>query len=137
MNDRSRTIELKEIETVSHATSMLESTIIPKSFWLGGLKINVDFDNTMVKMKRCIGEANYSKQLIKLDPSVAPLQTLEQSFYHELVHWIFFVMGEEELRNNERVVDLFAQFLYQARMTEQALIVPASEAKEAGSQQGE
>jgi hypothetical protein len=125
MNDRSRRIESREIETSSHAATIVESTIIPSSFWLGGLKINVEFDDSLVRTKQCIGEARYSKQMITLDPSVAPLQMLEQSYCHELVHWIFYVMGEEELRNNERIVDLFAHFLYQARMTEKRLPIPA------------
>jgi len=114
MNNPSRKIEHIATQQAGHTDVHIVSSIIPSSFWLGGLKISVAFDDTMVKAKQVIGEARYAHQQIVLDRSVAPLQTVEQSFYHEMVHWIFYVMGEEDLRNNEKLVDLFAHFLYQA-----------------------
>ncbi|MDD2364538.1 MAG: hypothetical protein PHN84_00090 [Desulfuromonadaceae bacterium] len=118
MNNPSRKIDAATLQQSEQNDLHTPSSIIPTSFWLGGLKIDVVYDNTMVKTKQVIGEARYAYQQILLDPSVAPMQTVEQSFFHEMVHWIFYVMGEEELRNNEKLVDLFAHFLYQARVTE-------------------
>lgn len=121
MNDTSRKIEARELPATVNTPAHVDSAIIPSSFWLGGLKISVELDDTLIRSKSVIGEARYNKQQIVLDPSMAPLQMLEQCYYHELVHWIFYMMGEDELRNNEKLVDLFAHFLYQARMTEQRL----------------
>ena len=86
---------------------------IPKKFNLAGLTITVETDNTMIANKKIIGEARYNSQKITMDMEGACREMTEQSFLHELVHWIFYVMGEDKLRCNERVVDLFAQFLYQ------------------------
>lgn len=128
MQNLSRKVEAQGLQATDSADVLQpDSSIIPTSFWLGGLKIDVVYDNTMVKTKQVIGEARYAYQQILLDPSVAPKQTVEQSFFHEMVHWIFYVMGEEELRNNEKLVDLFAHFLYQARMTEQRAIPESSQ----------
>lgn len=128
MNNPSRKIENIATQQTEQTDAHIASSIIPASFWLGGLKIDVVFDETMVKAKQVIGEARYAQQQIHLDPSVAPLQTVEQSFCHELVHWIFYMMGEDDLRNNERIVDLFAHFLYQAQVTAK---FPATEATSA------
>ena len=117
MKNPFRKIENIALQQAVREYSQIESDIIPSSLWLGGLKIDVVYDDTLVKIKQLIGEAKYSEQKIFLDPSVAPLQTLEQSYIHELVHWILYMMGENELRSNERIVDLFAHFLYQARVT--------------------
>ena len=86
---------------------------IPKSFDLAGLTINVIEDNTMVANKHVIGEARYSSQQIIIDKEAASEDLTSQSFLHEATHWILYVMGEEELRNNEKFVDCFAQYWYQ------------------------
>jgi hypothetical protein len=110
---------------VPTAVADLHSRIVPKSFWLGGLKVDVRLDPTFVEQHNCLGQAIYAQQVIIIDPGAAPLQTTEQAFLHELVHWIFFVMGEHDLRNDERIVDCFAHFLYQALTTAKPLPSPA------------
>ena len=90
---------------------------IPKKFNLAGLTIKVKIEDDLVESKKCIGEARYSKQEIAIDTSAAPKELTEQSFYHELTHWILYMMGEEELRNNEKFVDIFAHFWYQFETT--------------------
>jgi hypothetical protein len=116
MHDTSRRIETTP-QTVTATATRFESTIIPSSFMLGGLTIEVVRDETMVRTKSLIGEARYNEQVIRIDTGAAPLQTVEQTFIHELVHWIFYLMNEDELRNNEKLVDLFSHFLYQALVT--------------------
>lgn len=92
---------------------------IPKSFKLCGLTINVVRDNTMVANKHCIGEARYAAQEILIDTEAASKELTEQSFLHELLHWCFYVLGEEELRDNERLVDTLAHLLYQYETTKE------------------
>ena len=137
MKNASRNIEPREIPSDVSVNYPVESAIIPTSFWLGGLKIDVVFDESLIKSKNIIGEARYCKQQILLDPSMAPLQMLEQSFMHELVHWIFYMMGEDEMRGNEKLVDLFAHFLYQAKMTEQKEITQTLSSDLSAELQGE
>ena len=122
MHDNSRRIDIPEAEATN---DVISSSLIPKSFMLGGLKINVQFDTNLSSKKKVIGEAHYAKQMIRLDPSIALVQSVEQAFLHELTHWIFYVMNEESLRNNEKIVDLFAHFLYQALTTAEPMVAAA------------
>ena len=87
---------------------------IPSQIELGGIVVTVELDTTLHQRKGMIGEARYAEQKIIIDPTVAAPETTEQAYFHELCHWILFVMNENELRNNERYVDMFAHLLYQA-----------------------
>jgi len=117
MHDANRRIDTASKQQSEVTVPPFRSTIVPKSFMLGGLKINVQLDDTLVNTKKVIGEARYAEQVVILDSSAAPRQTVEQAFIHELTHWIIYVMNEDELRNNEKLVDLFAHFMYQALVT--------------------
>ena len=86
--------------------------IIPTTFKLGGIEVSVVKNDALISDHGFIGLCHYTEQQIVFDPSVSP-DIAEQSFIHELVHWILYVMGEEELRKNEKFVEVFAQFLYQ------------------------
>jgi len=86
---------------------------IPKQFQLAGMTITTALDNTYIRTHSRIGEANYQFQKITIDPSAPNQESCEQAFYHELIHWILFVMNEDELRQNEKFVDVFGHFLYQ------------------------
>lgn len=137
MNDASRKMDIPFIQLTGNNGKPYESYIIPESFWLGGLQIDVNFDENLLKNRKILGEANYPAQKIILDSSLLKKQACEQNYYHELVHWILYVMNEDELRNNEKFVDVFATFLHQARVSEQRTSTPASETGTADSQQGE
>jgi peptidyl-tRNA hydrolase len=86
---------------------------IPQTFQLAGIKVNVVREDNLVDTRKCIGEARYSRQEIAIDTKSAPDNLTEQSFLHELVHWILYIMNEDEKRNNEQFVDTFAHLLYQ------------------------
>ena len=134
MSDNNRNIEAPELQAPGNSGKPFESAIIPKSFWLGGLQIDVNYDENLYKNKKIVGEARYPLQSIALDPSITKKQSIEQCYFHELTHWILYVMNEDELRSNEKFVDMFATFLYQARVTEQRFLIPD---ETADSNQGE
>ena len=118
MTDNNRNIEAQEGQVSGKTHKPFEPDIIPKSFWLGGLQIDVTYDENLYKNRKIVGEARYPSQSITLDSVVLNKQLTEQNYFHELTHWILYVMNEDELRNNEKFVDLFAHFLCQARVTE-------------------
>lgn len=89
--------------------------IIPKKFRLGGLDINV----VPEIMQGKTGEARYCYQEIALDVSKMHTQHLEQAFLHELIHWVLYMMYEDDMKNNEKFVDVFAHFLHQALTTQE------------------
>ena len=92
-------------------------TIIPKEFNLCGITITTEVADGLVDEHKVIGCASYTTQSILIDTKAAPKETLEQSFVHELVHWILFIMNREELRNDEVFVDIFAHLMYQYMKT--------------------
>jgi len=119
MNDNNRNVEAQQVQVPENGHQPFESTIIPKSFWLGGLQIDVSFDENLYKNRKIVGEARYPSQSITLDSVTLSKQLTEQNYFHELTHWILYMMNEDDLRNNEKFVDVFATFLHQARVTEQ------------------
>ena len=130
MQDTNRRIETPVKQNATQPSKTFRSSIVPKSFMLGGLRINVNFDDNMVNNRKIIGEARYAEQAVWLDPYAAPQQIVEQSYLHELTHWIFYIMNEDELRNNEKLVDLFAHLLYQALTSAEPLPEPSTESPE-------
>jgi len=117
MPNADKKIDLLSPEQKISTVEDFYSPRIPKSFQLGGLTINVQFQETISEKGLMLGVAEYVAQRIRLDPTFTHKQTVEQAYLHELVHWILFVMGESELRDNEKFVDIFAHFLYQATVT--------------------
>lgn len=138
MSDASRKYETPEGQaTCTNTSKTFESDIIPKSFWLGGLQIDVSYDENLCKNRKIVGEARYPSQSIVLDSAVMSKQLTEQNYFHELTHWILYMMNEDELRNNEKFVDVFATFLHQARVTEQRETSFKQKIDEVPSRQGE
>jgi hypothetical protein len=94
---------------------------IPSSFTLFGHTIAVEMHNNMQSEKDCVGESDYRAGVLRIQTNVAGsprLQTeVEQTFFHELIHFIFFYMHEDKLRLNEHIVDSLALLLHQALTT--------------------
>jgi len=92
---------------------------IPRNFKLAAIEIKVEHkDSITIDSCKACGMTDYANQKILLS-GIATQQVGEQTFIHELVHWILFMMGEHKLRNNEKFVDLFAHFLYQYEQTKE------------------
>lgn len=92
--------------------------MIPKSVKLAGMTIRVVFDKQLHKNKGIVAEARYTEQLIVIDSSVLTEEGMIQSYYHELMHHIFFILNEEALRNNEKLVDTIAHLIHQQAQSE-------------------
>jgi len=88
--------------------------ILPKSIRLAGFEVKIIQDETFEANSGKVGYCCYKTQTIVIDPSFGSEEAVKQILLHEIVHWILFVMGEQELRNNERFVDMFANFLHQS-----------------------
>jgi hypothetical protein len=83
-----------------------------------GLTITVNLQPGLYNERKIVGEAQYLRQTVALDPNIQVPTLVEHTFYHEKVHWILFAMGEDELRTNEKFVDMFAFLLHQADTTQ-------------------
>jgi hypothetical protein len=91
--------------------------LIPKEFFLAGIKVKVILDPTLHATRKIVGEARYPDQQILLDNKMLSGELLEQNFYHELIHWVLYVLNEDALRENEKLVDTIAYMLHQGLKT--------------------
>jgi hypothetical protein len=92
--------------------------MIPKRLTLAGLDIDITLDPKLYEIRKILGEAQYPQQNILLDDSgIMSKDTSDQNYFHELVHFILYVMSEDELRCNEKFVETFAYNLHQALKT--------------------
>jgi hypothetical protein len=87
---------------------------IPDRVWLGGIPVDIVRDETLAEREGILGKTEYVNQRIVIDPKRAPEESTQQSYIHELIHWILFLMHEHKLREKEAFVDIFATFLHQA-----------------------
>lgn len=87
---------------------------IPKSITLCGLDIEIELREGFCEETGMLGLADYKNIKIIIDPSVCPPQAVQQCLAHEICHFILWIMGEEDLRNNEKFVDMFGHLLFQA-----------------------
>jgi len=91
---------------------------LPQSFYLHGQKINIIMVDHIASENGSLGEARMTKNEIAIQQNSAgfkrPQTQVEQTFYHELVHFILHHMGQDELCGEEQFVDGFSQLLHQA-----------------------
>ena len=95
---------------------------IPESFNLGPHEIKIVVEDIILKEKSCWGEARLGEREIWLakeliDGDNYPNSSKLRVFYHEKIHFILDIMGEDKLRNDEKFVDLFASLLLQTDLT--------------------
>ena len=91
---------------------------IPKSFTLGGITYSVNFVPEVDNNPAINGMTFLDKNRIEIRADLT--KDLKcQVFCHELTHAILGIMGEKELNDNEKHVDLVGTFLHQALKTMQ------------------
>lgn len=93
-------------------------TEIPKTFKLFGTTINIVWDNRRMNEREAYGLHNYSTSTITLCHTDGIEQLshgrMMDTYYHERTHAILEAMGENELSQNEKFVDLLAKLTRQA-----------------------
>lgn len=100
---------------------------VPEGFTLLGQTISVVFDDEFCAKKNWLGAADYDHNRIVLAQHVLvenkrkkgkvwkklPKEKIEQTFYHELTHFILHLMNEAKLRDSEKFVDLLGAIMYE------------------------
>jgi hypothetical protein len=88
---------------------------------LYGQTIEVKYCDGLVQDNDNVGEARYRKNQIMIQRSCDRVrikkEQMEHTFLHELVHWYFYSLGEEELRKNEKLMDTLAGLIHQFYQT--------------------
>lgn len=88
--------------------------VIPKKINLAGVDVEIELYPGLMEEIGAVGCTMYEQQKILIDPTVDGHDILQQTFVHELVHFILYVMGRQDLRTDEVFVDGFAHIIYQA-----------------------
>lgn len=96
---------------------------IPKRFKLFGQTIEVEMQEYLNDKSDCRGQTKYRENKIYLQMIDGkyysrPVENLDQTFCHELVHWILYLM-HEKLEEDEKFVEVFSSLLHQALTTAQ------------------
>lgn len=93
---------------------------IPKQFELHGQTIRIEFEPSMANDRGCVGESKMKENKLLLQTSVSghvcSQEYIEQTFCHELVHFILLHMGSDK-NGDEVFVDTFGHLLHQALVT--------------------
>lgn len=82
-----------------------------------GQTINIVYEPRLFDYDDSHGLAVFRENLIKILPKTESHprteDAIEATFYHELIHWILYMMGEDELKSNEKFIDNFSGLLHQ------------------------
>jgi len=94
---------------------------IPIKFKLHGEDIQVILDSKLAYDTDNRGEAKFRLSTILLAPSTEdnprPQSQVEQTFCHELMHYLFYHGGFSEDMEDENKVELLGRLLHQALIT--------------------
>ncbi len=95
---------------------------IPKSFKQFGQEVTIKYKKNLADKHGSWGKCYYDINEIELQDkkyngTKLPKAKREEIFCHELVHMALYFAGENELRNNERFVDVFSGLIHQALTT--------------------
>ena len=94
---------------------------IPKSFQLFANTIEVEINDKRMNEMNCYGLTEPSKSLISLaitnDGHDLSEDIKIDTYYHERTHAILWEMGEVDLYENEKFVDIFSKLLRQSENT--------------------
>ena len=91
---------------------------LPKRFKLGGRMVNVSEVETLAER---LGHANAPLGIIEIEKKfngeIMPMDQKQQTFFHELMHCIFYEVGRNDLADDETLVQCIAVMLHQFHMT--------------------
>jgi hypothetical protein len=94
---------------------------IPESFTLFAQNIQVIEDCDLIYRTDNRGEQRPRENIILIQPPTPsvpmPHEKIEQTFCHELTHYLFEYSGKPELSLDEKYVEIFSHLLHQALTT--------------------
>lgn len=98
-----------------------QNFVIPSSFYLLDRRIEVKFVHDMQTRDDAYGLSLYRKNLIEIqDTSEGCSRSPEQmahTFWHEVIHWLYYTLGKDDFRNDEAHIDLMAGLIHQLMTT--------------------
>lgn len=115
-------VKYRDVQKTLSASSIKMNPIpIPRRFMLGGVMIDVEFDDDTCEGQEALGLAEFHRNRILLKRANAgrerAVDDIEQVFFHELLHFVFRFSGEKKLSEDEVKIDRIARMLHQAFRT--------------------
>ena len=96
---------------------MKGSKIIKDVTMLMGREIKTVIMKDLIENENDQGQSVFRKDEIRLQDSKTvkrKLCDMEITYLHELLHWIFYLLEEKELCDNEKLISIMSELLYQA-----------------------
>ena len=94
---------------------------IPKEFQIFGETITVESNDALTYKEGLKGMTLYRENRIVLqlnnEGASIPQDSIEQTFFHEMLHFVLDKIKEDELREDEKLVDLISSALHQVFKT--------------------
>jgi len=114
--------------------------VIPERFDIGGLTVTVRYDPSLAYEEGSTAEARYRDCEIVLlkstEASKISDQRVEMAFWHEVVHWVLFMLDKDDLRNDEQFVSQVSCLLHQVVRTSRWGKRGGKETQDAQARQG-
>ena len=89
---------------------------IPREITIAGMTITTVVDNTFKEKFRALGKADYPTQTITIDLEHQTAQSAEQTYIHEVLHFVLHYLYLKE-RDDEKFVDNVSHLLHQVIKT--------------------
>lgn len=88
---------------------------IPEIIELMGMTIQTEYSDNLVAGSSNLGEAQYclNKIILASANNGIPRSIIEQTYIHELLHFILYYLAEDDLNRNEALVSRLSNMLYQ------------------------
>jgi len=94
---------------------------IPRKIQVMCRPIDVVFERDLCDREDRRGEARYRRNQIAIqentDSASMPFDHQVETYFHELIHWVFHVLEEHELNNNEALIEKMGKLFAQAALS--------------------
>lgn len=94
---------------------------IPTRFEIGGRTIKIKHSERLIDEQCANGQVSYRNNEITIHKNTngakRPIDTHVETYLHEITHLILNMMEEHELRDSEKFVSVFSQYLHQILKT--------------------
>jgi len=86
---------------------------LPKRINIFGQTIEIELSDTIQDTEDAEGLSLYRKNKIILNNYNRTDEQIENNFFHEIMHFVFCYLNENDLKDNEKLVHLIGAVLHQ------------------------
>lgn len=121
MSNKNNLDENQKVLEVNKAPKDKLNLNIPSEINIMGQTIKIEFSEKLITEGDNVGQACFRENKIKIQKNLAGFprtkEQIEETFLHEVLHFIFHQLGDNELRDNEKLSIQVSGLLYQVLKT--------------------